>query len=137
MKSEISVNWLKNMAFETKINGHSIIIDASEEFGGEDKGPPPKPFVLLALAGCTAMDVISLLKKFRMDVKDLKVTVEGDLSEEHPKQYTKMHIIYRITGNNIDIKKVEKAVILSQDRYCGVSAQYKKGLDISHKIIIN
>ena len=107
MKSEVSVNWLEDMSFETEINGHRLVIDASEEFGGKNKGPRPKPLVLLALAGCTAMDVISLFKKFRMDVKDLKITVEGDMSEEHPKQYTKMNVIYNITGNNIDIKKAE------------------------------
>ena len=137
MKSEVSVNWLDNMAFESEINGHRLVIDADQEFGGQDKGPRPKPLVLLALAGCTAMDLISLLKKFRMDVKDLKVTVEGNLSEDHPKQYTKMHIVYNISGNNIDIKKVEKAINLSQDRYCGVSAQYKKEMEITHEIIIS
>jgi putative redox protein len=136
MKSEVSVNWLEDMSFETEINGHRLVIDASEEFGGKNKGPRPKPLVLLALAGCTAMDVISLFKKFRMDVKDLKITVEGDMSEEHPKQYTKMNVIYNITGNNIDIKKAEKAVKLSMESYCGVSAQYKKGIDISYEIKI-
>ena len=134
MKSEVSVNWLENMAFESEINGHKLVIDASPEFGGQDKGPRPKQLVLLALAGCTAMDIASLMKKFRMDVKDMKITVQGELSEDHPKQFIGMHVVYNITGNNIDLKKVEKAVKLSQEKYCGVNAQYKKGIEITYEI---
>jgi len=104
-KTEINVKWMENMAFESEVNGHKIVIDADPKLGGENKGPRPKAFTLLALAGCTGMDVISLLKKFRMDVDDFNVKVEGDLTDEHPVHFTKMHVIYEVKGKNIDLKK--------------------------------
>ena len=82
------------MAFEADVNGHKIMLDSSEAGGGENRGPRPKPLMLAALAGCTGMDVVSLLKKMRVEVEVFNVVVEGDLSVEHPKQYTQMHIIY-------------------------------------------
>lgn len=137
MKSEINVKWLENMAFESEINGHKIIVDADPKFGGENKGPRPKPFVLLAMAGCTGMDVASLFKKFKQKVKDLNIRVIGDLTEEHPVQFTKMHVIYEIKGEDLNSKLIEKAVRLSQEKYCGVIATYKKGIEISYEIQIN
>ena len=70
-REEINTRWIDNMAFETEINGHKLIIDADHEVGGENLGPRPKPFMLAALGGCTAMDVISILKKMRVEVKSL------------------------------------------------------------------
>ena len=75
-KEEIQVNWLDKMAFSTEVNGHEMIIDAVPEVGGEDRGPRPKPFMLVALGGCTAMDVISILKKMRVEVEGFNVKVE-------------------------------------------------------------
>ena len=124
------------MAFETEINGHKIIIDAEPDVGGEDLGPRPKPFMLAALGGCTAMDVISILKKMRVEVKSLNVKVEGELTEEYPRKFYKMHVTYEIEGDDIPMDKVKKAVSLSEDRYCGVSAVYKEVMEITSEIII-
>ena len=89
MKETTNTKWIGNMAFEWEINDHKVIIDATENVGGENKGPQPKPFMLASLGGCTAMDVISILKKMRVDLDDFKVKVEGDITEEHPKHYNK------------------------------------------------
>ena len=124
------------MAFETEINGHKILIDAEPDVGGEDLGPRPKPFMLAALGGCTAMDVISILKKMRVEVKNLNVKVEGELSEEHPRRFNKMHVIYEIEGDDLPMDKVKKAVTLSEDRYCGVSAVYKDAMELTSEIKI-
>ena len=132
----VSTRWLDNMSFESEINGHKIIIDAKEEVGGQDKGPRPKPFMLAALGGCTAMDVVSILKKMRVDLKNLNVIVEGELSEEHPRRFTKMHIIYEVEGEDLDMDKIEKAVSLSEEKYCGVSAVYKQVIEMSSEIRI-
>ena len=132
----VSTRWLDNMSFESEINGHKIIIDAKEEVGGQDKGPRPKPFMLAALGGCTAMDVVSILKKMRVDMKNLNVIVEGELSEEHPRRFTKMHIIYEVEGEDLDMDKIEKAVSLSEEKYCGVSAVYKQVIEMSSEIRI-
>ena len=136
MKHTVNVNWLKKMAFEANVDGHKIVIDANAEVGGEDRGPRPKPFMLLALAGCTGMDVVSILEKMRVELEDFNVIVEGDLSEEHPKHYEKMHVIYEFKGNDLPIDKLEKAINLSEERYCGVNAVYKKTISMSHEIRI-
>ena len=134
----VKVNWLENMAFEAEVNGHKIIIDAAEPVGGENRGPRPKPLMLVALAGCTGMDVVSILKKMRVEVESFNVVVEGDLTEEHPKQFSQMRVIYEFKGEDLPIDKLEKAINLSEERYCGVSAVYKKAIGIITEIrIIN
>ena len=132
----VSTKWLENMAFESEINGHKLIIDAKEEVGGQDRGPRPKPLMLAALGGCTSMDVISILKKMRIELRSLNVIVEGELSEEYPKRFQKMHVIYEVEGDNLPLDKIEKAVSLSEEKYCGVSAVYREVLEITSEIRI-
>jgi putative redox protein len=134
MKSIVDLKWSGNMAFETEMNGHKLILDASPENGGEDKGPRPKALMLLALAGCTGMDVVSILKKMRVEVEGFWVSVEGNLTEEHPKYYDQIHVIYHFKGKDLPMDKLEKAVKLSEDKYCGVSALYKKVIPVTTEI---
>ncbi|MCK5739985.1 OsmC family protein [bacterium] len=133
-KTTIDVAWKNKMSFSTFVDGHEIILDADSTVGGEDLGPRPKPFMLVALGGCTGMDVISILKKMRVEVADFHVKVIGELTGEHPKYYHKMHVIYEFTGNNLPMNKLKKAVELSEERYCGVSATYKKALELTSEI---
>ena len=135
-KEIVTAKWLSNMAFETEVNGHKIVIDAESEVGGEDRGPRPKPFMLLSLGGCTGMDVISILKKMRVDVKEFNVRVEGELTEEHPKHFIKIHVVYEFTGKDLPMDKLKKAVELSEDRYCGVSAVYRKTMTLTSEIVV-
>lgn len=139
MSTEIvKVNWLENMAFEADVNGHKIILDSAEAVGGENRGPRPKPLLLAALAGCSGMDVVSILKKMRVEIEAFNVVVEGDLTEEHPKQFSQMRVIYEFKGTDLPMDKLEKAINLSEERYCGVSAMYKKAIGITTEIrIIN
>jgi putative redox protein len=136
MKESVTTSWLNNMSFETEINGHKITIDAAPEVGGENKGPRPKPFMLAALGGCTGMDVISILKKMHVEVEKFNVIVEGDLTEEFPKHFFRMHVIYEFKGKDLPIDKLQKAVNLSEERYCGVSAVYKKVIELTSEIRI-
>ncbi|HAM08719.1 MAG: osmotically inducible protein C [Bacteroidetes bacterium GWE2_41_25] len=135
-KESVTTKWLSNMAFETEVSGHRIVIDADPGVGGENRGPRPKPFMLAALGGCTAMDVISILGKMRVEVDSFNVIVEGDLTEEYPKHFYKMHVIYEFTGKNLPLDKLQKAVSLSEEKYCGVSAVYKKALELTSEIKI-
>ncbi|HRW62864.1 MAG TPA: OsmC family protein [Bacteroidales bacterium] len=137
MKTSLKANWIEGMYFESEINGHKIILDAEENVGGTDKGPRPKPLMLLALAGCTGMDVVSILKKMRVELDKFEVEIEADSTEEHPKHYNKMKVIYKFWGKDLPMDKIEKAVNLSEERYCGVSAVYKKAIDMSSEIRIN
>lgn len=137
MKSKITASWKKKMAFEVEVGGHKLVIDAGEKVGGENKGPQPKPFMLVALGGCTAMDVVSILAKMRVELDDFKVSVEGDLTEEHPKHFYKMKVIYEFTGKNLPMEKLKKAISLSEERYCGVSASYREAMELSSEIIVH
>jgi putative redox protein len=101
---------------------------------GDDSGPSPKQLVLAGLAGCTGMDVASLLKKMRVEYDSFEIYTEADLTEEHPKVFSEIRLVYRFKGENIDKAKVEKAVNLSKDRYCGVSAMLKKNSPIHFRI---
>lgn len=137
-KQEVKIQYLDKMAFKANINGHEIILDAAEEVGGENRGPRPKPFMLTALAGCTGMDVVSILRKMRVEFDDFNVIVEGDLTEEHPKHFYKMNVIYEFKGKDLPMDKLQKAVSLSEERYCGVSATYRKAMELTSEIrIIN
>lgn len=136
MTESVVIKWIDNMAFEANVMGYKIMIDADPEFGGQHRGPKPKPFMLVALGGCTGMDIVSLLKKMRVDFKSLNILVEGTTTEEHPKRFTKMTVTYQIMGKDIDKRKVEKAVELSKEKYCGVSVSYKASIDIDYRIEI-
>jgi len=135
MRHEIDLSWKKGKAFETEINGHKLKIDVAEEMGGEDSGPRPKQLLLAALAGCTGLDVVSILNKMRVEFDDFNVKVEGELTDEHPKQYKSMHVTYEFWGKELPKDKIEKAVRLSDEQYCGVSAMYKKAIPVSRSIV--
>jgi putative redox protein len=137
MKQEISISWKDGMAFEADVNGHKIILDAGEQNGGRNLGPRPKPLMLVALAGCTAMDVISILAKMRVGLDNFDVRVEGDQSEGQPVHYISMHITYEFWGRNLPVDKLEKAINLSHERYCGVSAVYRKVMPVTHSIVVH
>ncbi|MEA3452370.1 MAG: OsmC family protein [Bacteroidota bacterium] len=133
----ITTKWKNKMAFETEINGHKLTLDAEENVGGEDNGPRPKALMEVSLAGCTGMDTISILKKMRVDVEDFKIHIDGEMTEEHPKHYSAMHITFEFTGKNLPEAKIQKAVNLSQDRYCGVTFIYNKAMKLTSEIIIH
>jgi len=135
-KERINVEWIENMAFKTVVNGHEFVIDAVEKVGGEDRGPRPKPLMMASLAGCTGMDVVSILKKMRVQLDYFNVIVEAELTEEHPKHFIKMHVIYEFKGNDLPMAKLEKAIDLSEERYCGVSATYKQTMELTSEIKI-
>ncbi|MCD4697288.1 MAG: OsmC family protein [Bacteroidales bacterium] len=136
MKNKVEVTWTEDMAFEATVNDHKIIIDADETVGGKNRGPRPKPLTLVSLGGCTGMDVVSILKKMRVKFDSFNVEVEGELTGEHPKYYHTITINYIFNGKDLPMDKLEKAVTLSQDRYCGVTVMLNKATKIKHKIVV-
>ena len=134
---EGKVIWNDGMSFTGKLDGFELVIDADEKVGGKNLGPRPKGLTLISLAGCTGMDVISILKKMRVKVESFEVSTKAELTDEQPKKFTTIKIIYNIEGKNILADKVKKAVSLSEERYCGVSASLKPGAEITNEIFIN
>ncbi|MCF8361290.1 MAG: OsmC family protein [Prolixibacteraceae bacterium] len=136
MKHETLLSWKGDMEFETDLNGHKLTIDAGEESGGHNKGPRPKVLMLTSLAGCTGMDVISILRKMKVEPEEFNVRIDANVTEEHPKKYNKMHLIYEFRGKDLPEKKLKKAIELSQDKYCGVSAVYREAIELTYEIKI-
>jgi len=136
-KAKSTVSWKGKMAFEAEIDGKKFMIDADERVGGENQGPTPKPLMLTSLEGCTGMDVVSILKKMRVELDNFQVSVEGELTDEHPKHFVKMMVTYEFWGKNLPLDKIKKAVDLSEERYCGVSVVYKKVMPIESEIILH
>lgn len=134
MKHVIDLAWKQNLAFECEMDGHRFIVDASKEGGGDDLGPRPKKLMLTALAGCTGVDVIMILKKMRIDPEAFNVIVEGEVTQEHPMRYHQMKIIYHFKGKGLPIDQLEKAVRLSEEKYCGVMAAYRPAMNITMEI---
>ncbi len=135
-KTTVDIKWKKKMTFDAEVNGHIIPIDADERVGGEDRGPRPKPLTLVSLGGCTGMDVISILGKMRVQPEAFDVKVSGELTDEHPKYFHKIHIVYSFKGKDLPMDKLEKAINLSQDRYCGVTAMLNKVAEMTYEIVI-
>jgi putative redox protein len=118
-------------------SGYEVPMDSKKIVGGDESAPTPMELVLQALMGCTAMDVVSILKKMRVEFDLFEVHEEHERAEQHPKVYTKIHMTYKFEGEDIDPEKVKKAVRLSMERYCPVSAMMKSSVDVAYDISIN
>lgn len=132
---EVKLNWDKGLSFSGMVNNHELRIDADSEVGGEDLGMRPKPLMLAALAGCTGIDVVSILNKMRVQYSDFSVAVKAPLTEEHPKVYNNFSVVYTIKVMENEKDKVEKAVKLSEERYCGVSAMLRNIGPVTSEIV--
>lgn len=137
MTHKIATDWKGEMAYEAETVGGKLMLDATPAADGNAKGITPKYLMLVSLAGCTSMDVTSLLEKMRAQVADFKVEVEGNLTEEHPKYYDKVKMVYKFKGEDLQKDKIEKAVKLSVDRYCGVFEMFRQFADVSYEIQYN
>ena len=137
MTHEIDTQWMGKMQFNALVNGHTIVMDAPERVGGEDHGPIPKPFILSALAGCTGMDVVSILRKADKEVKDFDLKVIGEISKKPPIEYVAIHVVYTFMGDNENQEAALTAVTDSQEKYCGVSHMLKKILPVTWEVNYN
>jgi putative redox protein len=137
MTHEIETQWMGKMQFNALVNGHTIIMDAPERAFGEDNGPIPKPFILTALAGCTGMDVVAILRKAQKPVTDFSLKVSGEISKQQPIEYTAIHVIYEFKGPEENKQAAMEAVSDSQEKYCGVSRMLKKILPLTWDVNYN
>ncbi len=124
--NHISTRWLGEMAFEsTNPSGLTFRIDASPNDGGAGAGLRPKALMLSSLAGCSGLDVASLMRKMKLEVRDFRIDIAADLSENHPQTYTAVRLEYHFFGPGLDHKKLERAVQLSVEKYCGVIEMFR------------
>lgn len=131
---ETKVSWKGKLAFQGQTEaGHQIVMDAKPDAGGEGKGPSPMELVLMALAGCTAMDIVVIMRKKRVDLQGLTIQVDGERASEHPKYFTKINVECTFEGKNLEEEDIKQAVELSRDKYCSVSAMLKEKAQISYR----
>ena len=129
----ISVKWIDGMLMVGKSDsGHAIVMDGPPEIGGENLGVRPMEMLLLGMAGCTMIDVVSTLKKMRENVVDCQTQVSADRSEEYPKVFTNIHVHFVLKGKQLNPSKVDKAIKLSAEKYCSASIMIGKTAIITH-----
>lgn len=127
MTNKITTEWKGGMTFESdNPSGKTLMMDTDVEGSNERFGLSPKALMLSSLAGCTGLDVVSVLDKMKVTDYDFKMDVSGELTNEHPKYYHKVKLDYHFYGKNLDEKKIKKAVDLSVDKYCGVMEMFRQ-----------
>jgi len=132
---KMTATWTGGMRFVYKsATGHGLLTDAPEAAGGGGTAATPIELLILGLIGCTGVDVSSILTKMKEPLEGLKVTAETERAEEHPKVYTKIHLTYHVKGA-VNVKKLERAINLSENRYCSASAMLSKTAEITHEYV--
>ena len=130
MAHNTTVTWTEDLAFDVELDGHHFMVDADEQFGGKNRGPRPKALLLSGLAGCTGMDVVSILQKKRQKISDIEVMVIGHQPDEYPKPYLKIQLHFLVRGEDLDPKAVERAIQLSEEKYCVVGQTLQTNVEI-------
>lgn len=131
------IKWIEQATFIAESgSGHGVILDGAPEHGGRNLGIRPMESVLIGLGACTAFDVVAILKKSRQPVTDCVVELDAERADETPKVFTRIRMIYRVTGRNLDESRVHRAVELSTEKYCSVTAMLRERVEISHEVVI-
>ena len=131
----VTTTWVNKLAFDSEVNNHIVRIDGKLPVG-DDTGPGPKALLLTALTGCTGMDVAALLPKMRVAFDSLVIEAEAEQTEEHPKVYKFIKLTFHVSGKDLDEDKVRKAIELSQEKYCGVTAMLRAHCPITWELVI-
>jgi putative redox protein len=121
----------------TSGSGHAIAVDTKVESGGFNQAPSPTELVMIALCGCTAMDVVSILKKKRIEITDLEVSAESELAPDLPKRFARIELVYRVWGANVPEEALQRSIELSKDKYCTVSNTLSGKAEITYRYEIN
>jgi len=135
MAQTVTTTWKENMILESdNPNGNHVLMETDSSFGGTNTGLNPKALMLSSIGGCTGLDVLALFKKMRVEVDDIKIIVNGELTEEHPKYYDKVSVDFHFTGTDLNEAKIKKAVKLSEERYCGVLEMFRRFAEVTINI---
>ena len=130
---QINIKWLSDMAFEAETgSGHTIVVDGPPDAGGKNQGPRPMEMLLVGMGACSSVDVISILKKSRLEIHDCNVEVTAQRAEDHPKVFTDIHLHFVITGKEFKDKTVERAIELSAEKYCSASIMLGATAKVTH-----
>lgn len=127
------IQWTGGVSFEGSADsGHKVTMDGSSEYGGQNRGSRPMELVLIGMGGCTAFDVVHILKKGRQEVTDCVADINAERADTDPKVFTRIHVHFRVSGKKLDPKRVENAITLSAEKYCSASIMLGKTATITH-----
>lgn len=128
-----TITWTGEASFDAvSDSGHTVHLDGPPDFGGQNTGPRPMELVLMGMGGCTAFDVVLILRKSRVDISDCVAEVSAERAETDPKVFTKIHVHFIVTGRNVPPQQVERAIRLSAEKYCSASIMLAKTAAITH-----
>jgi putative redox protein len=130
---KVSVKWVDGVSFVGESEtGHAVVLDGAPENGGRNIGMRPMEMLLIGMGGCTSFDVVMILKKSRQQIADCVAEITAERADEIPKVFTKIHVHFVVTGENLNEKQVERAVSLSAEKYCSASIMLSKACEITH-----
>jgi putative redox protein len=131
------IKWLDGMAFVGEADsGHGVVMDAAPDIGGRNIGLRPMEMLLLGLGGCTAIDVMLILKRGREAIADCAVEIEAERASEDPKIFTRIHLVYRLKGKSLSGAKIERAIALSKEKYCSATIMLQASVAITHEWVL-
>ena len=137
MTMKVRIKWVEGVAFIGESEtGHAVVLDGAPENGGRNIGMRPMEMLLIGMGACTSFDVVTILKKARQPIVDCVAEISADRADEVPKVFTKIHVHFVITGNNLNATQVERAVKLSAEKYCSASIMLAKSVEITHDFVI-
>ncbi|NMB24909.1 MAG: OsmC family protein [Firmicutes bacterium] len=132
----VEVNWVEGMEFRAETgSGHTLTMDAPADGGGADLGARPTELLLAAIGGCTGIDIVSILQKMQQPVDGVKVKVQGDRADEHPRRFTQLQLHYVVSGKGLTEERVRRAVQLSTEKYCSVLHSMNASYEYDFEII--
>lgn len=137
MANTAKISWVDGALLVAEAgSGHSFTMDGSAEVGGRNLGARPMEVLLIGMGGCTAIDVVSMLKKQRQDIEGVEVALTGERAGDHPMVYTEVKLTYTVRGRKLNRALVERAVSLSDEKYCSATAMFKKTAKVTHEVVL-
>ena len=137
MSTTAKISWVEGALFVAESgSGHTFTMDGAPDVGGRNLGARPMEVMLMGMGGCTAIDVVSMLKKQRQDIEGIDVSLVAERADDHPKVYTSVKLVYTVRGRNLNRALIERAVSLSDEKYCSATAMFKKTAQVTHEIVV-
>ena len=137
MSTTARITWVDGMLMVAEGgSGHTITMDGAPDIGGRNLASRPMELLLMGMGGCTAIDVVSMLKKQRQDIEGVEVSLVAERAEDHPKVYTSVKLVYTVRGRKLNKALVERAVSLSDEKYCSATAMVKKSASVTHEVVL-
>ncbi len=137
MSTTARISWVDGALLVAESgSGHTVTMDGAPDIGGRDLAARPMEMVLIGMGGCTAIDVVSMLKKQRQDIEGVEVSLVAERADDHPKVFNSVKLVYTVRGRKLNRALIERAVSLSDEKYCSATAMIRKSAEISHEVVL-